>query len=85
MHTPLPGMVTSLLGGYVALSILETVVGMQSVNTAAGGAAVGLVAGVFDTSMHLCHPLFGALPSVCTPSSSWGICSWPPASPCAFS
>ena len=53
-------MATSIIGGFIALSILEQVVALHGATTAAAGARIGVVAAVFDAAMHACHPMFGA-------------------------
>jgi len=53
------GILANFVGGFIAMSIIEKALELNSVTTAGGAVAIGLVAASFDAAMHLCHPLFG--------------------------
>lgn len=56
-----PGIIASFVGGLITLSILQTTIGhMASVHDAWSGAAIGIIAAVFQFGMYLPHPYFGA-------------------------
>lgn len=52
-------MICALVGGFVGMSVIEVMVSYHDANTAAAGAAVGLVAALADTAFHLAGNVFG--------------------------
>lgn len=55
---PVKALLASFVGGFIALSILKVVVELHETKGWADGAAIGVVAGVFDAAVQFCHPLF---------------------------